>query len=76
MTITALIQVQTTTADQAEAERIARGLVERRVAACVQIVGPIRSYYRWKDRLETSEEWLCIAKTASERYKDVEHAIR
>lgn len=76
MTTNTFIQVQTTTADRAEAERIASALVERRVAACVQIVGPIRSYYRWKERLESSEEWLCIAKTLSDRYKDAEHAIR
>ena len=76
MTTNTFIQVQTTTADRAEAERIASALVERRFAGCVQIVGPIRSYYRWKEQLESSEEWLCIAKTSSDRYKDVEHAIR
>jgi periplasmic divalent cation tolerance protein len=70
------IQVTTTVATRADADRIARALVERGLAACVQVAGPIASTYRWKGAIETAEEWLCFAKTRRERYADVESAIR
>ena len=70
------IQVSTTTATKADAERIAAALVERRLAACVQVGGPIRSCYRWQGKIETAEEWLCTAKTTREAYDQVEQAIR
>lgn len=70
------IQVVTTVAHRQEAERIARELVERRLAACVQVVGPISSTYRWQGRIETAEEWQCWAKSRSNLYAEIEHAIR
>jgi periplasmic divalent cation tolerance protein len=70
------LQVVTTTATKAEAERIATALVERRLAACVQIVGPITSTFRWEGKIQTAEEWLCIAKTRRGLYSLVENAIR
>jgi len=72
----AYIQVVTTTALREEAERIARELVETRLAACVQIVGPIISTYRWQGKIELSEEWQCWAKTRGELFARVEEAIR
>jgi periplasmic divalent cation tolerance protein len=56
------VQVITTTANQDDAERIARALVEARLAACVQVLGPMTSTYRWKGRIETAQEWQCVAK--------------
>jgi periplasmic divalent cation tolerance protein len=70
------IQVSTTTGTKADAERIAAALVERRLAACVQVGGPIGSCYRWQGKIETAEEWLCTAKTTREAYDQVEQAIR
>lgn len=70
------LQVVTTTARRDEAEQIARTLVDERLAACVQIVGPITSIYRWKGILESSEEWQCWAKTRRDLYDRVEQAIR
>jgi periplasmic divalent cation tolerance protein len=70
------IQVLTTTASREEADRIARTLVEERLAACVQVVGPITSTYRWQGVIETSQEWLCLAKTRRELYDEIEKAIR
>jgi len=70
------IQVVTTTARREEAERIARELVEARLAACAQIVGPIISTYRWQGKIETGEEWQCWAKTRGELFARVEEAIR
>lgn len=69
------IQVLTTTARKQEAQQIAQTLVEERLAACVQILGPITSTYRWQDAIETSEEWLCLIKTRQELYAQVEAAI-
>ena len=70
-----LIQIVTTTASEEEARRIAAALVERRLAACVQIVGPITSVYRWQGAVETSQEWQCAIKTRRDLYADVEAAI-
>jgi len=71
-----IIQVMTTVASQADAERLAQALVERGLAACVQVWGPITSVYRWKDAIEQSEEWLCTAKTLADRYAALEQALR
>lgn len=70
------IQVLTTTDTKNLAEQIGRALVERRLAACVQIVGPIESIYRWQGQIETAEEWQCWIKTTRERFAAVEQAIR
>ena len=69
------LQITTTTADRDEAERIAAALVERRLAACVQIVGPIRSIYRWQGEVERADEWLCLIKATREAFPAVETAI-
>ena len=70
------IQVVTTTERQEDAEAIARRLIEERLAACVQIVGPITSTYRWQGKIETSREWQCWAKSRRELYEKIEAAIR
>lgn len=74
--MTDIIQVTTTVADQADAERIAASLVAKQLAACVQVSGPIESTYRWKDQIETSQEWICAIKTRAELFAEVEQAIR
>jgi periplasmic divalent cation tolerance protein len=74
--MTSYIQVVTTTARREEAERIARELVERRLAACAQIAGPITSIYRWQGKVETDEEWQCWCKTREALFPQVEEAIR
>jgi periplasmic divalent cation tolerance protein len=70
------VQVATTTASKSDAERIARALIEQRLAACVQISGPITSVYRWQDAIETATEWLCTIKTIESNYPQVETTIR
>ena len=69
------IQVLTTVGSEEEGERIAAALVERRLAACVQVSGPISSHYRWQGEVEHSQEWLCLVKTEASRYAEVEAAI-
>jgi periplasmic divalent cation tolerance protein len=70
------LQVMTTAGSEEEAGRIAALLVERRLAACVQVVGPIASRYRWQGEVEEAREWQCLAKTTGAAYKAVEAAIR
>jgi periplasmic divalent cation tolerance protein len=58
-----VISVYAVFADAGEAERIGRTVVEERLAACVNILGPIRSIYRWEGAIETAEEAAAIFKT-------------
>jgi periplasmic divalent cation tolerance protein len=58
-----------------KAEALARTLVERRLAACINIVGPIRSIYRWKGQIENEQEFLLLIKTTSERAAELESAF-
>jgi len=70
------IQISTTTESKEDAEKIAREVVEKRLAACAQITGPITSTYWWKDTIEEEDEWLCIMKSTRELYKELEKAIK
>jgi len=59
-----------------EGRRIAQAVVEKRLAACVSMaVSPVESVYRWKEKLETSREFLLIIKTTSNRLAALEKAI-
>ena len=68
--------VLTTAASEEEARKIARHLVERRLAACVNIVPQIASIYRWQDNVEEAREWLLIVKTTAAAFGEVRQAIR
>jgi periplasmic divalent cation tolerance protein len=70
------IQVSTTVEKKEDADRIAKILVETRVAACVQVIGPIRSTYWWKGKVEEASEWLCVMKTREELYSDLEASLK
>src|SRR5271167_5237925 len=67
--------VLTTVGSSEKAQHLARALVERRLAACVNIIGPIRSIYRWKDAIENEQEYLLVIKTTGERADDLEAAF-
>lgn len=67
----------TTTADKKETvETIGRSLVERRLASCAQIMGPIKSIYRWKGNVKETEEWVCVIKSRKSLYEKIEEEIR
>ena len=65
--MTGCVQVSTTLDDETTARKLAAALVEERLAACVQISGPLFSVYRWQGAVQEATEWLCVAKTAAER---------
>lgn len=70
------IQVMTTIDSQEGAQKIAESLVSRRLVACAQVSGPITSTYWWQGKMETAQEWLCLAKTCRELYESVEQTIK
>ena len=70
------VQVVTTTETREDGKKIAKDLVEKRLAACAQLVGPIVSTYWWKDKVETAEEWQCLIKSKKSLYGEVEKAIK
>ena len=70
------LQVVTTTENKEDAEKIAKVLVEKRLAACAQLVGPIVSTYWWKGAIENAEEWLCYMKTHKSLYDELEKALK
>jgi periplasmic divalent cation tolerance protein len=74
--VTDYLQVLTTTGSEEDAERISAALIEKRLAACVQVIGPISSRYRWQGKVELEREWLCLVKTGASRYDELEAAIR
>lgn len=63
-------------ADQAEADRIARAMIEQQLAACANILRPCRSIYSWQGAIETAEEIPALFKTMSDRADDLVQAIR
>jgi periplasmic divalent cation tolerance protein len=65
----------TTTGSREEAEKIAGELVSRRLAACVNIVGPIASVYRWKGAVERGEEFLLLIKSTEARCEAIRQAL-
>jgi periplasmic divalent cation tolerance protein len=62
-----VVSVYAIFADGDEAERIGRAVIDERLAACINILGPVRSIYRWKGAVETANEVAAIFKTSNER---------
>jgi periplasmic divalent cation tolerance protein len=71
-----IIQIVTTIDDREAAKRLGRRLVDERLVACCQVVGPILSIYRWKGTVEETDEWYCVMKTRPSLYRQVEEAIK
>jgi len=68
--------VFTTAGSAEEARQIAQELVERRLAACVNIVPQMESFYRWEGKVERASEWLLLIKTTSEAFARVRDTIQ
>ena len=71
----ALVVITTTDTQQA-AEQIAHQLVEAQLAACVQLISPLTSVYRWQGKIETASEVLLLIKTTRSAYAALEAAIK
>lgn len=63
---TGVVQVQTTLPDAESAEALAATLLTERLAACVQVTGPMESRYWWQGQREQATEWLCLIKSTAE----------
>ena len=74
--MTGFIQVMVTTETEKQARDIAQSLVVKKLAACVQIVDSVESTYRWKGKVESAREYLCLIKTRESLFPKVEAAIK
>jgi periplasmic divalent cation tolerance protein len=74
--VTPCCQVTSTFPNQALADQVAQRLVAERLAACVQVQGPIASTYRWEGAVESASEWYCHCKTTVARFPDLRRRIR
>jgi periplasmic divalent cation tolerance protein len=74
--MTDAIVIFVTAGSETEAEKIARALVEEQLAACVNILSPIRSIYRWQGQVADDREWLLLIKTRAERFAAVESRVK
>jgi len=74
--MTEKLLVLTTAGSNVEAQKIARGLIERRLAACVNVIPQVHSLYRWEGKVETSEEHLLLIKTVKSHAAAVRATIR
>ncbi|SRR5579871_5244440 len=67
--------VLTTAGSEEEARKVAQHLVEHRLAACVNIIAPVESVYRWQGKVESTREWLLLVKTTATAFSAVRSAI-
>ena len=67
--------ILTTAGSEDEAKKIAYALVDRQLAACVNIVPQIESVYRWQGKVESAREWLLLIKTSAEKFSALRDAI-
>jgi periplasmic divalent cation tolerance protein len=70
------IVVFVTCGSEEEGLKIANALVEGRLAACVNLISPIRSIYRWEGRIWDEKEWLLIIKTQKGRFEELERKVK
>jgi periplasmic divalent cation tolerance protein len=70
------IVVLVTCGSEEEALKIANGLVEDHLAACVNLVSPIRSIYRWEEKIWDEKEWLLIIKTQGKKFDELEKRVK
>ncbi|MCD4846758.1 MAG: divalent-cation tolerance protein CutA [Candidatus Aegiribacteria sp.] len=71
-----MVQVTTAVKSREYAEEIARRVVEEKLAACVQVSGPVTSLYTWKGEICMEEEWLCVMKTLRSRSRELMEFVR
>ena len=70
------IVVLITCGSEEEAVKISNALVEERLAACVNLISPVRSIYRWEEKIWDEKEWLLIIKTQRKRFQEIETRVK
>jgi periplasmic divalent cation tolerance protein len=70
------IVVFVTCGSEEEAVIISNALVEERLAACVNLISPVRSIYRWEEKICDEKEWLLIIKTQRKRFQEIETRVK
>jgi len=70
------IVVLVTCGSEEEAAKIANSLVEERLAACVNMISPVRSIYRWEGKIWDEKEWMLIIKTQKKRFEELEKKVK
>ena len=75
MTHHEFLQVFVTIDDKEKAYALCKEVVDKRLAACAQVLGPIQSIYWWQGKVEDSEEWLILMKTSQDRYAELERTV-
>ena len=70
------VVVLVTCGSEEEASKIAHALVDERLAACANIISPIRSIYRWQGKILDEREWLLVVKTRETRFQDLEKRVK
>ncbi len=71
-----MLIIFTATPNEAEAESLAKQLIEQKLAACVQVLPKMKSFYFWKDELQIDSEHLVLIKTTDAKFADVESFIK
>lgn len=70
------IVVFVTCGSEEEGLKIANALVEEHLAACVNLISPVRSIYRWEGKIRDEKEWLLIIKTQKDRFEELEKKVK
>ena len=74
--ISETVVILVTCASEEEAVKISNALVEERLAACVNLISPVRSIYRWEEKICDEKEWLLIIKTQRKRFQEIETRVK
>ena len=71
-----VIQIVTTFDNYKLAEKVGEEILSKKLCACYQIIGPIKSMYWWEGKIEKKDEWICFIKCEKGRFKDIEESIK
>ncbi len=70
------IVVITTTSQKEDANKIAKTLLAKKLAGCIQIIGPMTSHYYWENEICQDDEWMCLIKSSKQNYEAIETTIQ
>jgi periplasmic divalent cation tolerance protein len=73
---TSFIIVLVTTVKKQEAEKIAQSLLEKKLVACANIIGPVSSHFHWEGKLERTEEFLLLLKSKQDLFNELEQEVK